>query len=98
LLYAGIPFGSFQFMFQSKASSMTTPTMVGIYSTISPAVGLITGLSFLGESTSPYVLLGASFIVGGVVFVLIARWRETHQKASTTENKVVIPTNASCNK
>ncbi|KAG2382733.1 hypothetical protein C9374_005313 [Naegleria lovaniensis] len=80
LFYAGCPFGAFQFVFQTKASSMTTPTMVGIYSTMSPMVGLVTGLAFLGEKTSPFVLFGGSFIIIGVVFVLFARWRETHTK------------------
>ncbi|EFC38234.1 predicted protein [Naegleria gruberi] len=80
LIYAGLPFGAVQFIFQTKASSMSTPTIVGLYSTMSPMVGLITGLTFLGEKTSPFVVLGGIFIIMGVIIVIVARYKETHIK------------------
>ena len=86
LAYAAIPCGAVSFYFATKAASLTTPTVVGIYSTISPLASIGTGVLILGESTSPYVLIGAGLILVGVILVILARYRESKQ--NTKEEKM----------
>ncbi|KAG2393602.1 hypothetical protein C9374_007133 [Naegleria lovaniensis] len=77
VLYAAIPYGSLQFVITSYASKLTAPTIVSIYSTVSPLVATTVGVFYFKEIPSPLVLVGAAFILVGVFVVIGARYRET---------------------
>lgn len=80
VLYAAIPYGSLQFVITTYASKLSTPTIVSIYSTVSPLVATSVGVVYFKEIPSPLVLVGAALILLGVLFVIGARYKETRQE------------------
>ncbi|KAG2392524.1 hypothetical protein C9374_011249 [Naegleria lovaniensis] len=76
LFYGGLVHGALFFVLNSKASSLTTPTVIGVYSTLNPIVTSVMAFLFLHERVSPFVIPGAAFILFGVTMVIIAKWRE----------------------
>ncbi|KAG2393513.1 hypothetical protein C9374_007044 [Naegleria lovaniensis] len=51
--------------------------MVSIYSTVFPLVATTVGVVYFKETPSPLVLVGAAFILVGLLVVIGARYRET---------------------
>ena len=80
MLYACMPYGVIQFIFSAQASQLSTPTIVGIYSTLQPMLATVTGVLAFGETVSLWILIGAAMIVFGVLFVIGARYLETRKQ------------------
>ncbi|KAL9654523.1 hypothetical protein ABK040_006588 [Willaertia magna] len=80
ILYAGVINGAFTFIFNTYAGKLSTPTVLGIYSTLSPLFSMLTGMIALGEQVSPLVFIGAILILFGVAVVIFARWKESKQQ------------------
>ena len=85
VLYAGLIHGTLFFILNSKASSLTTATIIGIYSTLNPIVTSIMAFLFLHERVSLFVIPGAGLILVGVSLVIFAKWREG--KSTTAKPK-----------
>ena len=80
LAYAALIHGSFSFILNSKAASLTTPTVVGVYNTVSPMVTTLMTVTISGESVSWWIIPGGMAIIVGVSFVVFAKWREGRAK------------------
>ena len=88
LVYAVIIHGTFSFILSSKASSLTSPTIIGIYSTVSPIVTTAMTVLISGETFSLWIMPGALGILIGVIMVIFAKWREV--KITSEVNKEII--------
>ncbi|KAL9651856.1 hypothetical protein ABK040_000203 [Willaertia magna] len=89
LFYAGIIHGAFSFVLGTTSSKLTSPTIVAIYNTIGPIVSTAMAFIVLNERVSPFILVGAVFIIIGVAIVVYSKWRETKQleKIESKDNK-----------
>ncbi|KAL9651874.1 hypothetical protein ABK040_000220 [Willaertia magna] len=91
LFYAGIIHGAFSFVLGTTSSKLTSPTIVAIYNTISPIVSTAMAFIVLNERVSPFILVGAVFIIIGVAIVVYSKWREAKQlekiSAESKDNK-----------
>ncbi len=58
------------------AARYTTPTVVGIYETLAPLFSIIFTYTFLNETTTWFIAIGAVLIMLGVMIVIATRFRE----------------------
>ncbi|EFC48122.1 DUF6 domain-containing protein [Naegleria gruberi] len=87
ILYGGLVHGTLFFVLNSKASSLTTPTIIGVYSTLNPIVTSLMAFFILGERVTPLVVPGAALILIGVAVVITAKWREGKQKDAQSKTR-----------
>ncbi|KAG2392397.1 hypothetical protein C9374_012649 [Naegleria lovaniensis] len=80
LAYAVFIHGTLSFVMNSKASSLTSPTVIGIYNTVSPIVTTFMTVTISGETVSPWIIPGAIGILVGLAFVIFSKWREERQR------------------
>jgi len=80
VLYGALPYGVIQFTFSAQATRLSTPTIVGIYSTLAPMFATATGMIAFGDTVSLWIMIGAVLIIFGVLFVIAARYWETRKQ------------------
>nr|CAG4717156.1 unnamed protein product [Naegleria fowleri] len=85
LAYAVFIHGTLSFVMNSKASSLTSPTVIGIYNTVSPIVTTIMTVTISGETVSPWIIPGAIGILIGLALVIFSKWREEKQRQKEEE-------------
>ncbi|KAG2372802.1 hypothetical protein C9374_013166 [Naegleria lovaniensis] len=76
LAYAIVIHGALSLIIKSKAAGLTSPTVIGIYNTLSPIVTTFMTVFISGERVSLWNLPGAVAIVVGLVLVVFSKWRE----------------------
>ncbi len=80
LLYAGLALGTVAYSLGSYAARLLSPTIVSVYSCVSPMFAALYMFVFLGHVPSPLVLIGVFLITTGVLMVIFARYREGKSK------------------